>query len=181
MQQNHPSLPSGSASWLEQPLLLKEQPWRLPHRALRLGAAGLTLLLGLHTASQRTLWSGTQTFAEARRLRLRVDGVLVEHTVVALNSTPSSLFDVRGGTIRLGRGGSASQGTRLWVAHDTSLLPESYVNFELLGRRLSYTIDLSDVGCSCNAALFWVSMPGYGPDGKPAPGAFGNYYCGLRL
>ena len=38
-------------------------------------------------------------------------------------------------------------------------------------------LDLSDVGCSCNAALYWVSMPGYGSDGKPAAGDMGNYYC----
>lgn len=55
--------------------------------------------------------------------------------------------------------------------------PDNYVNFPLLGKTLSYTIDLSAVGCSCNAALYWVSMPGYSQDGSLSPSDKGNYYC----
>ena len=107
---------------------------------------------------------------------LRIDGVAQQYSVVALNSTSSSLVNVSGGTIELGHGPS-DQGTRLWIAHKESLAVDSYARFQLLGKRVSYTIDLSEVGCSCNAALYWVSMPGYSPDGMPAPGNFGNYYC----
>ena len=107
---------------------------------------------------------------------VRVDGVAHQYTVAALNTTSSSLVNVSGSTIRLQRGPD-SQGTRLWVAHNGSLAADSYAYFSLLGKRLSYDLDLSNSGCSCNAALYWVSMPGYGADGTLAPGDMGNYYC----
>ena len=117
--------------------------------------------------------------AEQYSLKLRVDGVTHEYTVVALNSTPASVFSVAGGTLSLGHGHSPpSVGTRLWIAHDASHDPYSYAKFSLLGKRLSYQVDLSRVPCSCNAALYWVSMPGYAQDDTPTPGAFGNY-CAL--
>jgi len=108
---------------------------------------------------------------------LRIDGVPRAYTLAALQSTSSALVNVSGNTLSLERGPSAAQGTRLWVANDATLASDSYVHFELLGKRLSYTIDLSSVGCSCNAALYWVSMPGYVEGGALAPGTFGNYYC----
>jgi len=109
---------------------------------------------GLIEATQG-LWSGRGLLANAsnRLFMLTVDGRPRTYTIVALNSTAPALFNVSGGTVRLGHGPSASQGTRLWVAHDDSLQPDSYVRFALLGKRLSYRIDLSEVGCSCNAAL----------------------------
>jgi len=36
---------------------------------------------------------------------------------------------------------------------------------------------MSNVGCSCNAALYFVSMPGVGADYKPAKGTASDYYC----
>jgi hypothetical protein len=51
------------------------------------------------------------------------------------------------------------------------------MQFELLGQTIKYSIDLSQVGCSCNAALFWNAMPGYGSDGKLSRGDYNNYYC----
>lgn len=54
---------------------------------------------------------------------------------------------------------------------------KNYVNFSLLNRELSYDIDLSTVGCSCNAALFFVTMPGYNQDGSVAHGDYNPYYC----
>lgn len=53
----------------------------------------------------------------------------------------------------------------------------NYHNFTLLGRELSYDIDLSKVGCSCNAALFFVSSVGYGKNGSAARGDNAPYYC----
>ena len=111
------------------------------------------------------------------KLTVRVDGVDEQLTVVALSSTPSSIVSISGAALSLGHEPSATRGTRLWLAHDASLRPESYAQFALLGRTLSYRIDLSAVGCSCNTALYWVAMPGIGPDGTPERGAFGNYYC----
>ena len=38
--------------------------------------------------------------------------------------------------------------------------PSGYFQWKLLGQTLSYTVDLSNVGCSCNAALYFA--PGWG-------------------
>jgi len=54
---------------------------------------------------------------------------------------------------------------------------DNYYNFTLSGKELSFTTDLSQVGCSCNAALFFTSMPGYLRNGTPAHGLFNPYYC----
>ena len=40
----------------------------------------------------------------------------------------------------------------------------------------SYDIDVSNVGCKCNAAMYWVNMPGY-EGGSPYPAEWGIYYC----
>jgi len=40
----------------------------------------------------------------------------------------------------------------------------------LLGATFSYTVDLSNVGCHCNANTYFVGMPG-------PPGDFNDYYC----
>ena len=114
-------------------------------------------------------------------LSVRVDGNAHEYKLVALDSTAPALVRTFGSMLSLGNGDNApDQGTRVWVAHDASGRPDSYVHFELLGKELSYTIDLGGVGCGCNAALYWVSMPGYSSGNTPAPGAFGNYYCERR-
>ena len=66
---------------------------------------------------------------------------------------------------------------KAYLAANTSLSVESYAQFKLLGKRLSYDVDLSAVGCSCNAALYFVSMPGVAADGSLAPGDSNDYYC----
>ena len=111
-----------------------------------------------------------------RELTVRVDGVSRQYHVVTLNSTSPSGFNASGSTLHLEHG-PTSQGTRLWLARDSSLSAGSYVKFSLLGKSLTYDIDLNDVGCSCNAALYFVAMPGIAPGGQPAPGGMGNYYC----
>lgn len=54
---------------------------------------------------------------------------------------------------------------------------DNYVSFNLLGKELSYDIDISTVGCSCNAALFFTTMPGHNPDGSFAHGSGNPWYC----
>jgi hypothetical protein len=55
--------------------------------------------------------------------------------------------------------------------------PSGYYQWHLLGKTLSYTVDLSNVGCSCNAALYFVSMPGFNASGGQSgvPDPKGNY------
>jgi len=40
----------------------------------------------------------------------------------------------------------------------------------------SYDIDVSSVGCKCNAAMYFAMMPGY-QGGEPFDGEWGVYYC----
>merc|ERR1712110_445222 len=42
---------------------------------------------------------------------------------------------------------------------------------------MEYDVDLSTVGCGCNAALYVIGMPGVGIDGQPFESANGMYYC----
>ena len=86
-----------------------------------------------------------------------------------------------GGQVALNGGG------RFYVANTRmptpgALVADSYWQAPLLGRELSYTVDLSGVGCSCNAALYFVSMPGHNKTSGAAPDATkgGDYYCGAN-
>jgi cellulase len=58
-----------------------------------------------------------------------------------------------------------------------TLEPGNFKNFSLLGKTLSYDIDVSTVGCSCNAALYFVSMPGFTQSGQADPTSGRDYYC----
>ena len=54
-------------------------------------------------------------------------------------------------------------------------------NIMLLGRKLAYTIDLSTIGCNCNAAIYLVSMGQNRLSNMPPKMAHecrgDNYYC----
>ena len=45
---------------------------------------------------------------------------------------------------------------------------------ELMNKVFSYSIDVSNVGCHCNAAAYFINMPGNNA------GA-GDYYCDANL
>mmetsp|Transcript_155299 Transcript_155299/g.377218 ORF Transcript_155299/g.377218 Transcript_155299/m.377218 type:complete len:714 (+) Transcript_155299:3-2144(+) len=57
--------------------------------------------------------------------------------------------------------------------------PYSFTLFQLLGHTLSFTVDLSRVGCGCNLALYLVKGPARGLDGMPSLGqcSWNPYYC----
>jgi len=54
--------------------------------------------------------------------------------------------------------------------------PFMYWQTNLADNVWSYDIDVSNVGCKCNAAMYWVNMPGY-ENGSPYAAEWGNYYC----
>lgn len=60
-------------------------------------------------------------------------------------------------------------------------MPERIAQMKLLGRRFSFSVDLSKVGCACNLALYLISMPARNIDWKPSPGhnrgGQPKYYC----
>ena len=49
--------------------------------------------------------------------------------------------------------------------------PKMYWQTPLLDKQFSYTVDLSNVGCHCNANTYFVGMPGLNA------GDGGDYYC----
>merc|ERR1719229_693597 len=51
--------------------------------------------------------------------------------------------------------------------------PADYVNLRLIGRKLSWTTDLSGSGCGCNAAFYLTSMSQNFQKGR----CNGDYYC----
>ena len=57
-----------------------------------------------------------------------------------------------------------------------SFNPDMWEAINPVGKRIEYDVDLNQVGCSCNACVTLVGMPGHNQDGSPAP-AGGNYYC----
>ena len=184
----HSTASQSVATTLQQPLLQRPCYSTLPaaraKKALLAAFASSALLVAL--CFYPALWEqradtisrtsfGTVTSAQSK-LTILVEGVPHEYLIVALNQTPATLVRASGHTLSLTRGNTpAAVGTRLWLARDPSLGADSYVQLSLLGKSLSYSLDLSGVGCSCNAALYWVSMPGYDKYGHTAPGGFGNY------
>ena len=51
----------------------------------------------------------------------------------------------------------------------------------LLGGTIEYDVDLSQSGCSCNAALYLISMPAKDQSGTVIPGKGGDYYCDANM
>merc|ERR1712117_414036 len=53
--------------------------------------------------------------------------------------------------------------------------PNAYWQTPLNNKHFAYTLDLSNVGCHCNAAAYFINMPGNNP------GDGGDYYCDANL
>lgn len=57
------------------------------------------------------------------------------------------------------------------------MVPGVYYHMPLLNMELSFDVDISNVGCACNSALFFTGMPGYNAQGEYEKGGLGTYYC----
>ena len=70
-------------------------------------------------------------------------------------------------------------GGRVYIGDSPSdtIMTELFYQMPLLGKRLTLDVDLSRVGCNCNGALYFVSMPAHNSAQQPAPGEHGDYYC----
>jgi len=55
--------------------------------------------------------------------------------------------------------------------------PYVYWQTDLANKVFSYDIDVSNVGCKCNAAMYFVNMPGFDGNNNPDPAEWGIYYC----
>jgi len=87
-----------------------------------------------------------------------------------------------------GHGGKAA-GSNLTLKHHSGFSvmkslreywdPNDFLLFRLLGRTLSFTVDLSNVGCACNVAIYFVKGPARNSKGEPSVGtcSWSPYYC----
>ena len=64
---------------------------------------------------------------------------------------------------------------RSYLATSDSIDPDNFYGLNMLGGSIAYDVDLSQSGCSCNAALYLTSMPGLDEDGHTSPE--NGYYC----
>ena len=74
-----------------------------------------------------------------------------------------------------------NNGFQIAKTQSTTYGPYIWQEYKLVNKTLSFTADLSEIDCSCNAAFFLVSMPGYDSSGQPEKGQAGSYYCGANL
>ena len=88
-------------------------------------------------------------------------------------STYPPLASVSGSSIML----KHDSQVQIAKTNEANYTSNSFAEYKLNGKTLSFTANISEVDCSCNAALYLVTMPGYGSNGKPDPGKSGDYYC----
>jgi len=110
-------------------------------------------------------------------LTVNLDGVNTELHVIANSEKSQELFVTDGAALKLKWDGELRGFLGSSAMDDMPL--SNYHNFTLYNKEVSYDIDLGKVGCSCNAALFFVSMPGFNEDGTMAHGNDPNlpWYC----
>lgn len=68
---------------------------------------------------------------------------------------------------------TVDHGPRLYFSErcEKSISPDMFLKKKLIGKSLEYTVDLSGVGCGCNAAFYMVTMPAGGRT------KCNDYYC----
>ena len=85
----------------------------------------------------------------------------------------TNFTQVSGDSITLKGGGRVYLGD----SSSSTITTTSFYNMPLLGKRLTFNVDMSQVGCNCNGALYFVTMPGYNSAQQPVPGEHNEYYC----
>jgi len=109
----------------------------------------------------------------AGQLSINNRGTSTLVTIPQSGGTKSGGLTIQGNLLKINHGVRAYFGNNCV----TSFEPGMYFNFSLLDRTLSYTVDLSQANCGCNAALYLIRMPAYNSGGNPDPTKCGDYYC----
>jgi cellulose 1,4-beta-cellobiosidase len=101
------------------------------------------------------------------------------------NGSSSTAYILQAGGTRYG--GVSTSGNSVTVRHGSrayigstcaqSYQPNVFEPLYLLDKSLSFTVDLSQVSCGCNAALYLTEMPAYNQNNQPDPTRCGDYYC----
>lgn len=105
-------------------------------------------------------------------ITIKVDGK--PETKYVISTAKSKNFTrVSGDAVTLTGGGRVYLGD----SSSGSITTSSYYMMPLLGKKFTFDVDLSNVGCNCNGALYVVSMPAYNSAQQPEPGKDGSYYC----
>jgi hypothetical protein len=108
-------------------------------------------------------------------LPLVIDGVLDSSWSIAVAGSDHSGVSLSGNSV------SVKHDYRAYVVNecsDSGFTPGMYAKrLSFLNKTLSFTVDLSSVGCSCNAALYAVAMPAYNQSQVPVPTTCGDFYC----
>ena len=124
----------------------------------------LTLLLAVMCAV------GTVFAANNGAITIMVNGQPQTKYVISADWS-RNFTSVSGNSVTLRGGG------RVYLGNSPDLSLNSFYEMPLLGKHLSFDVDMSEVGCNCNGALYFVSMPAYNSGQQPQPGKDGDYYC----
>ena len=119
----------------------------------------------LFAALAATSWA-----AKFGSIKVMIDGEGKDISVIG-GDWSGEFVTVRNSSITLKGGG------RVYLGAKDDLGPDSFYQVPLLGRRIKYDVDLSQVGCNCNGALYAISMPAYNSAQQLVPGKNGEYYC----
>ena len=82
---------------------------------------------------------------------MTVDGV--DTTLYVVYPTSWSSATTNGSTL------SFDWNNRMYLSNSATLDTNDYFTPNMLGGSIQYDVDLSEVGCSCNTALYTVLMP----------------------
>ena len=132
---------------------------------------GLTILLFavFSVASSSAAAILNSTFSGGA-IKIKINGQ--DQTKYVISGDWSQKFtSVNGNSVTLRGGG------RVYLGDSSSLNMNSFYQMPLLGMRLTFDVDMSNVGCNCNGALYFVTMPAYNSGQQPVPGKDGEYYC----
>merc|ERR1719253_2123431 len=131
--------------------------------AMRLGAACLLLNLGF-ASSNAAICPGAVNMPGYGQVQLIPHGWA---------DGSEALMSVSGSDMTVQMGGRGYFADTCTAGQYT---PDMYMGAPLLGRRMRYSVDLSGLGCGCNAAMYLVSMK---QNNDPCTG--GDYYCDANL
>lgn len=83
------------------------------------------------------------------------------------------LSEVSGSTVSIKHGGRSY----LAIRDAGSIEQDMFYAPNILGGAIEWDMDISQSTCSCNAALYLISMPGKDQDGNPWPSGANDFYC----